>query len=164
MTKEINFSELKNKLSVKTTGEFKNIELTDEQYERLITLLKIGISVAAVDGKYANTGLIDIDQYISSYARQFNADHLIALSETFKFYLCTDTLSSKIHILHGSFKDQYLRRELSRKLAERDVLQKLNSISPEKIDEAIAEIESHYIQEFNENDLDNVTIKSTKEN
>jgi hypothetical protein len=162
MKEQTDFSELKNKITVKTTGEFKNIELTDEQYVRLITLLKIGLRIVGVNKNDINVPLFDIDQYISSYAEQFNSGYLVELSDTFGLYFCTEALSLEMDKINEIYGGEYIQKELSHRLAIRDLLRSLPVMEVKTLEEVLKEIEATYNKEFEKNGLNNITITGQK--
>ncbi|MBA3704572.1 MAG: hypothetical protein H0W84_01315 [Bacteroidetes bacterium] len=162
MKKNSEFADLGKKLRVKTKGKLKSLDLTDEQYQRLITLLKIGISVVCCDKKLINVPLIDINQYVTSFAKDFNAETLIRYEDAFGLYLPTKKLCYDAELSIKIFGDSFINGELAHRLATRDLTAPPKGKTTGTLGERFEKDKAKYIKEFEKNDLKNVTIKKKK--
>jgi hypothetical protein len=158
MKKKSDFSDLKAKLTVETTGEFKNLELTDEQYSRLLTLMKIGLRVVGSTNNNINVPMYDIDQYICSFSKQFNAEHLVELSDIFGIYMCCEAMSLEMEKMNETYGEGYVFSELSHRLALRDLFKSMPLLEETDIQKLLEKIEAEYIEEFEKNGLHNIKI------
>jgi hypothetical protein len=163
MAKKSEFSGLGKKLTVETTGEFKNLSLTDEQYRRLITLLKVGIIAVCNHKDHVNVPLIDIDQYINSFSKDFNSQDLLQFREEYGMYTPTSAFASQVDFTIKLYGDRFINQELGHRLATRD----LSKRSPDDkkfvtLNDKFEKSKSDYIAEFEKNDLKNVIVKIKK--
>lgn len=144
---------------VETTGVFKTLDLTDEQYRRLVLAVTLALRIVVRDDEKTEIGLQDIHQYILSYAKQFNSTDLIT-AETYEdygdYYTWTDKLRISANDVLDYYKDHVFLSELSDRLALRDFSQ----IDPncEKTKTEFEQIRSDYFNEFDENDVMNLQL------
>lgn len=143
--------------TVKTTGELKTLELTEEQYRRLLLGLNLGLRTIVKDDDGIEIALVDIEQYILSFSKEFNSSNLSVYDPESGFYLNTKELKSKTEEIINYYNDHIFRYELTKRLARRDI--KLSGKTEEELTaDEIEQIELKYLNEFIENDVNNLQL------
>ncbi len=150
-------SDIKKMYTVKTTGELKTLELTEEQYRRLLLAINLGLRTIVKDDDGIEIALVDIEQYILSFSKEFNSSNLSVYDPESGFYLNTKELKSKTEELINYYNDHIFRYELTKRLARRDI--KLSGKTEEELTASeIEQIELKYLDEFIENDVNNLQL------
>ena len=139
----------------------KNIELTDEQYRRLLTLINLAAPIASQDNEKINLDLRDIEQYISSHSSYFNSRDLVAYNEDTKFYHPSEILDEKVKSFLEHYNTTTLWFELADKLAVRDFeffnkSEDIEKLSLQEFEEKLDELKLKYWKEFHANDIKNI--------
>ena len=93
------------KRKVQTTGEFKSLELTDEQFRRLLQVVTLGVKTIVRDDEKVEIGLLDIDQYIMSFANKFNCGDLVDYNAQFDYYDWNATLRNSTCSIINKYQD-----------------------------------------------------------
>ena len=139
----------------------KNIELTDEQYRRLLTLMHIALPIATQDNELENLELRDIEQYVSSYSSYFNSKDLVFYDEETKFYHASEILDEKVKSFSEPYNTNTLWFELAGKLSIRDFkifnkAEDIEKLSLQEFEEKLDELKLKYWNEFHANDIKNI--------
>lgn len=148
-----------NSRKVETTGVFKSLELTDEQYSRLVELVILGVRTLVRDDQKTEIGLQDIEQYILSFAKQFNATDLVKhelYDNNVSYYDWTDKLRISSNEILDYYKDHVFLGELSRRMALNDLRLRAAGSVMNSIE--IEDLEMKYFDEFEKNDVANLKL------
>jgi hypothetical protein len=151
--------DFKKRYEVKTYGELKKLELTDEQYKRLVYLMQLGIHTISEFNDEKGKGIQDIEQYIWSFSRQFNATELVDYEPVIDMYVPSETLKNENKELLAEHDQNIFLFKLVRKLADRD--RNLSGYSPES--EINSDLEIQYITEYEKHGVKNLFLKNDKE-
>ncbi|MFC5406877.1 hypothetical protein [Cohnella soli] len=139
------------------------IELTKKQYRDLIELLFLGnwlanASRTGAEGDERLEKYEEIQYFILSYAKQFQADDVVK-AEGNEFYSTMD-FEEKLMPVVEEYDDYTFWEQISMKLAKRDLLREIGPVSnlKEEHKERMYEIEEQYEIEFEKNGLKNLTL------
>lgn len=139
------------------------IELTKEQYRELLKVVYLGSwminsfrnAEERVDATEA------IEQYINSYAKQFESEDMITYNTKYNVYDVTKTIEAELHQFIDAYDEDTFWAELAERLALRDIARKSGptlQLNEHQIEEQY-EIEEQYFNEFEKNGLKNVFIR-----
>ncbi|MFC5406879.1 hypothetical protein [Cohnella soli] len=138
------------------------IVLTKKQYRDLIELLFLGnwlanASRTGAEGDERLEKYEEIQYFILSYAKQFQADDVVK-AEGNEFYTTMD-FEEKLMPVVEEYDDYIFWEQISMKLAKRDLLREIGPVSNLKAEhkERMYEIEEQYEIEFEKNGLKNLT-------
>lgn len=145
------------KYKLQTIGEFKTLELTDEQYRRLLLLIHLGMSTIDSDGEELDIAMTDIEQYVQSFSNTFKANDLVTYDETNDFYFPSDELSANTNKIIEKYELDSFRFELVQRMSKRDI-KILERTEGKKNANEIEEIELKYLDEFLKNDVENLHL------
>ena len=150
--------------SVKTTGKPMTLDLTEEQYRRLLTLLALGNSCFAKDTDKMGIGNIDIQQHIMSFYKKFNAADLVLYYDDIGMFSNSKTLRNKVHKLVDKYDEQTVLFGIIDKLADKDFeeLLKQTSIPENDHAEELERIQLEYLDEFEKNGFKNLILVKPK--
>ncbi len=139
------------------------IELTNKQYRDLIELLFLGnwlanASRTGAEGDERLEKYEEINNYILSYAKQFQADDVVK-AEGNDFFTTMDFEESLMPIIE-EYDDYTFWEQIAMRLAKRDLLREIGPVSHlnEKHIERMYEIEEQYKIEFEKNGLKNLAL------
>jgi len=150
-------SDIKKKFSVKTTGEPKNLSLTDEQYRRLLLLMSLGQRTLVRSDEETEIGLADIEQHVQSFSEKFNSTDLVSYGIETDMYFDSESLYDKTSEIIDYYRDLVFIGELANRLAARDI--KVQGKTKKEIDiEELGRIQEYYFEEFDNNDVKNLRL------
>jgi hypothetical protein len=140
------------------------IELTKEQYRKLIELLflshwLINSHRTGAKGDEMKTDYDELEQHVFSYAKDFQLGQLVMEEEG--EYFTTMKLEENLMPLIDEYDEYTFWEQLPAQLAERDMRKEIGLVKKLK-DEHIErkyEIEETYQEEFHKNGLKNLVIK-----
>jgi hypothetical protein len=139
------------------------IELTKEQYRKLIELLFLGNWIAnatrtGVKGDEMRTDYQDIEKYILSFAGDFRAGDAV-LKEEGEYFTTMQFEESLIPLIEG-YDEYTFWEELADRLANRDLLKEIGPVRILKDEhmERKDTIEERYQEEFEKNGLRNLIL------
>lgn len=135
------------KYKLKTTGEFKTIDLTTEQYRRLLLAVSLGLRTIVKDDNDHEANIIDIHQYLMSYAPAFDSKDSVEYDVENDWYFETPKHKETVKDIIDYYEEHVLFCELARRMASKTVdnLEKKGIVL--SIEE-IEEIELGYFEEF----------------
>ncbi len=139
------------------------IELTKEQYRELVKVVYLGSwminsfrnAEERVDAAEA------IEQYINSYAKQFESEDLVVYNAKYNVHDVSRELEGQLHQFIDEYDEDTFWAELAERLALRDIARKAGPVlqlTDHQVEEQY-EIEEQYFKEFEKNGLKNVFIK-----
>ena len=148
-------SGIKKMFSFKTTGKLKSLDLTDEQYRRLLHIISLGHRTVVQE--CSEVGLVDIEQYVQSFAGQFNSADLVEYFPEADIYLNSDSLNDKTDKIMDYYIEHIFTYELGTRLAARD-FKKLGKAEDELDPNVVEKVQFDYFAEFDENDVENLQL------
>lgn len=147
--------DIKKMFSVETTGEFKTLELTDEQYKRLLLLINLGKGFIIEEFGETEKGLENIHQHILSFSKHFNATEEVTFDEKIAYFMTEKNLDEKTHVFINEYKENNFLFELSDRFAARDI-EELEKSQPKRTIDEIEDLELEYLDEFDKNGIKNL--------
>lgn len=143
-----------------------NIELTKEQYLKLLELVYLGEWMANSYRRKEdfNEAYDEIMQYILSFAKDLDLD-LVDYDEEGNYYFTTRKFEESLSQTIDEYDNNTFWLELANRLAERDLLREIgpvNELSDQHYGRKL-ELEEKYLQEFERNGLKNLQLKTNKE-
>jgi len=142
---------------MKDPTQTKTLELTDEQYRRLLLLIELGQCTLVRNHEAVEIGLADIEQYIMSFSMAFNAEDLVTYSKDMNAYFSSETLDKEVDNIIDYYDNHIFVFQLSRRLTKRDI--ELKKAYEEADVEEIEEREVRYWEEFDNNGVKNLYLK-----
>lgn len=138
------------------------IKLSKEQYRELVKLIYLGnwMMNSFRNGEERVTSVEDVEQYIYSFANQFDAKDLIQYKDQYDFYDVTAEFEAEMQPFIDDYDDDTFWAELADRLALRDISRKLGPIqylTDDQLNDKF-ELEEKYYREFEKNGLKNVII------
>ncbi len=142
------------------------IEITKEQYKKLVELMYLGDWVvnACRNEDYVKD-YEDLEQAVYSHAKEADCQEYVEYDEEEKEYCNTIELdrNQKLDGFIDNYDDEIFWKELVERLAERDLYKKfgekeVSQMSPEKYLEEVMGFEETYRKELEDNGLDNVSF------
>jgi hypothetical protein len=139
------------------------IELTKEQYRKLIELLflshwLINSHRTGAKGDEMKTDYDELEQHVFSYAKDFQLGQLVMEEEG--EYFTTMKLEENLMPLIEEYDEYTFWEQLPAQLAERDIRKEIGLVKKLKDEhiERMYEIEETYQEEFHKNGLKNLVI------
>jgi hypothetical protein len=140
------------------------IELTEEQYRRLVELVFLGswFANSIETGEGINEDFEEMEQVILSYSKQLNMEDLITYDEEFEEYFPTTEFEDIVDPYIKKYDNEVFWEGLLNRLAKRDLLREIGPVNRMSDDhlKRLFEIEEKYDIEFEKNGLKNLEVKS----
>lgn len=135
-----------------------NIELTKEQYTKLLDILYAGIIMinGHRDSQDYLEGYEELLQHIYSFAKEYDLDNLINYNKEHKQYFVTKELESSTGKLIDQYDEETFLHTLSLKLAQRDTADEIEGqhhVDKDSVLQRIIERQARYKEELKENGL-----------
>jgi hypothetical protein len=138
-----------------------NIELTRDQYRKLLVLAYLGDHVINTPAEDEDEGSLELLSHLNSYCKEFDSTDLVdptPLPEDGRFY-GTRKLDEQVFKHIEEYDDDIFWNDLAGHLAMRD-LEGKEFTSDEEREEFIQSRAEHYVSEFEENGLENFKLES----
>ncbi|MBX3014156.1 MAG: hypothetical protein KF832_21725 [Caldilineaceae bacterium] len=147
------------------------IELTSDEYRRLIDILYLAdwlLTAHKVGDDPRVAAYQQLVQKLYAYSQEMGLSHLIEYAVEFDQYFPTRDLEAgtPIHEFIDEYDDETFWDELTRRLAERDLLaqlggwEKMQKLSTEERIRRLGQLEEHYAAEFARHGLENLRLES----
>lgn len=145
------------------------IEITPQQYEALLKIVYLGNWMASSTKDEPVKEYEDIEQYILSFAKDFNLEKFVGYDKKLKSYFPTEEFENDTDVVAQieAYNEYTVWEALVLSLSRRDLIKKFGAEKVEKMsDEDILEKEYPFIQkyeeEFRENGFDHLYVKPKK--
>ncbi|MEZ4860787.1 MAG: hypothetical protein R3C14_05745 [Caldilineaceae bacterium] len=146
------------------------INLTHDEYRQLIDMLYMAqwmLTAHKVGDDPRVEPYKTIEQKFYALATAMSADHLIEFASEFDQFFPTREFETEtsVHSFIDEYDDETFWDELTRRLAERDLLQQLGGranflkLSTEERFRRLSQLESTYAKEFAQSGIENLYIK-----
>lgn len=138
-----------------------NIELTRDQYRKLLVLAYLGDHVINTPAEDEDEGSLELLSHLNSYCKEFDSTDLVdpnPLPEDGRFY-GTRKMDEQVFQHIEEYDDDIFWNDLAGHLAMRD-LEGKEFASDEEREEFIQSRAEHYVSEFEESGLENFKLES----
>lgn len=145
-----------------------SLELTQDQYLDLVKLMYLGNAVASeIMPEEATDRLEELEHHVMAASGPKKGNLHIGYDKKDDAYFLADDLEEELENQMDEYEENLFWEQLVLLLSLRDLRLKytekqLDAMSEDKLDKAIEEIQNFYINEFDENDLDNLKVVSLK--
>ena len=142
----------------------KEIMLSENQYRALLKIVYLGSWMANSFRDDPIPELESIEQYIYSFADEFECSHLVRHDVEMREYYPSDSMVKLMDIFVDEYNDETLWEELALLLARRDMIRnlgekKVNSMSENERMKNEDVIVQKYYREFETNGIMNIHFK-----
>ncbi len=143
------------------------IDLTKEQYQKLIELLHIGEIVANGDRVEPIKEYDEVQQYIYSFSKDYQCEEIIKHDASKDLYIPTLEFEEKMMELVEEYCEEDFVESLVMKLSKRDAVREHGMEILENMDlkdkmHAVMKYECKYYNEIKENGLENFKVDFKK--
>jgi hypothetical protein len=138
-----------------------NIELTEEQYKKLLDLVFLGRWMSTSMKEDNTNEYEDIEQHILKYAEAFNAADYVEYDEKYGTFFTTGMLEEELDSIIEEYDEFTLWEQLAARFAERDLAREIGPVSKltEKHYARKFDLEDEYTHEFMTNGIRNVVFQ-----
>ncbi len=147
------------------------IELTKDEYRQLVDILYLAdwmLTARKVGDDPRVAGYHQLVQKLYARTQEMGLSHLIEYAEEFEQYFPTRDFEADttIHEFINEYDDETFWDELTRRLAERDLLaqvggrEKLQKLSMEERIRKLGQSEEHYAAEFARHGIDHLRLET----
>jgi hypothetical protein len=141
-----------------------NINFTDQQFEKLLKLVYLGMWVVEAD-EHNDDYFVEIEQLIYSQSKDIPGQKLIEYDESSKKYFpAIDFDKEDVIVKHiDAYEENIFWDELIDRLTKRDMIKKyglegIQKMSQDKVFECEKEFIEKYEQEFSNTGIENIGI------
>ena len=145
------------------------IEFTQEQYEALLKIVYLGNWMASSTKETPEREYENIEQYILSFAKDFNLEKFVGFDQKQKSYYPSEEFENSTDVVQliDAYDEYQVWEDLVLSLSHRDIVKKYGEKKVEEMsDEELLEKEYPLIQkyedEFREHGFDNLYVRSKK--
>lgn len=145
------------------------IEFTKEQYEALLKIVYLGNWMASSTKETPEREYENIEQYILSFAKDFNLEKFVGFDQKQKSYYPSEEFENSTDVVQliDAYDEYQVWEALVLSLSHRDIVKKYGEKKVEEMsDEELLEKEYPLIQkyedEFREHGFDNLYVRSKK--
>lgn len=140
-----------------------NIELTTEQYKKLVELVYLGnwMANAVKTGEILENEYEQIEHQMFSYSKDAELGDFVSLDDQYGEYVLSDEVEDKMQQLIREYDDFTFWQELTYRLAERDLYREIGPVSKltEQHHERKFQIVEQYEFEFKKSGLRQLILK-----
>lgn len=138
------------------------INFTKKQYQKLMELVYLGEWVANAARNDEIEEYNQLQQYISSFAKDFGQENLVEFDKELNKYVPTKKLEGNMQHLTDYYNQETFWEQLSSYMAKRDLMKEAKddkSLSHENQIKRLFEIEEKYEEEFYEYGIERLEVK-----
>lgn len=138
------------------------IDLTQQQYQRLLELVFLGnwVANATRDQGAERAEFDEMEHYILSLRDQFGLDDIATYDPELQEHFVTRAFEERMNTIIDEYDDDTFWSELAWRLAERDMMKKVTPVRqwPPEVERQLWKLADQYEQEFQKRGLERLVI------
>jgi len=153
----------------KTLGGNMKIEFTQKQYEALLKIVYLGSWMASSTKEKPEREYENIEQYILSFAKDFNMEKFVGFDKKQKSYYPSEEFENSTDVVQqiDDYDEYQVWETLVLSLSHRDIVKKygekkVEQMSEDELLEKEFPLIQKYEEEFREHGFDNLYVRSKK--
>lgn len=153
----------------KTLGGNMKIEFTQKQYEALLKIVYLGSWMASSTKEKPEKEYENIEQYILSFAKDFNMEKFVGFDKKQKSYYPSEEFENSTDVVQqiDDYDEYQVWETLVLSLSHRDIVKKygekkVEQMSEDELLEKEFPLIQKYEEEFREHGFDNLYVRSKK--